>query len=64
VTSPRARLLCIQPPGTGEAFYRNASRPVAGAGVPPVDFDRLREIAVETGATTIVGPPPFAVTAS
>jgi hypothetical protein len=27
-----------------------------------LDFDRLREVAVETGATTIVGPPPFAVT--
>lgn len=24
----------------------------------PVDFDRIREIAVETGATTILAPPP------
>lgn len=59
VTSERARLLCIQTPGSGQAFYRNASRPLAEDGTGPVDFERLREIAVETGATTIVGPPPF-----
>lgn len=60
VTSPRARLLCIQTPGSGETFYRDASVPAADSGPGPVDFDRLREVAVETGATTIVGPPPFA----
>ena len=27
--------------------------------VSVVNFDRLREIAIQTGATTIVGPPPF-----
>jgi quercetin dioxygenase-like cupin family protein len=61
VTSPRARLLCIQTPGSGQAFYRNASQPATESGTGPVDFDRLRQIAVETGATTIVGPPPFAM---
>lgn len=61
VTSPRARLLCIQTPGSGQGFYRDASQPAADSGTGPVDFDRLREIAVETGATTIVGPPPFAM---
>ncbi len=61
VTSPRARLLCIQTPGSGQAFYRGASQPATDAGLGPVDFDRLREVAVETGATTIVGPPPFEV---
>lgn len=61
VTSERARLLCIQTPGSAQAFYRNASQPVADAtGAGPVDFDRIRDVAVETGATTIVGPPPFA----
>ena len=60
VTSPRARLLCIQTPGSGQAFYRNASQPATESGIGPVDFDRLGEVAVETGATTIVGPPPFA----
>ena len=60
VTSEHARLLCIQTPGSGQAFYRNASQPAKASGTGPVDFDRLREVAVETGATTIVGPPPFA----
>ncbi len=63
VTSERARLLCIQTPGSGQAFYRNASQP-ATTGDGPVDFDRLRKVAVETGATTIVGPPPFAMSSS
>jgi quercetin dioxygenase-like cupin family protein len=60
VTSERARLLCIQTPGSGQAFYRSASQPATTSGSGPVDFDRLRDVAVETGATTIVGPPPFA----
>lgn len=61
VTSERTRLLCIQTPGSGQAFYRNASQPPTTAGAGTVDFKRLAEIAVQTGATTIVGPPPFAV---
>ena len=64
VTSAHARLLCIQTPGSGQAFYRDASQPATTAGPGPVDFDRLREVAVETGATTIVGPPPFALSSS
>jgi quercetin dioxygenase-like cupin family protein len=64
VTSEQARLLCIQTPGSGQAFYRNASEPVTAAGPGPVDFDRLRDVAVQTGATTIVGPPPFAMPSS
>jgi quercetin dioxygenase-like cupin family protein len=66
VRSELARLLCIQTPGSGQTFYRDASEPVAaaGRGPGPVDFDRLREVAVQTGATTIVGPPPFAVPSS
>ena len=27
VTSPQARMLCLQTPGSGEAFYRDASEP-------------------------------------
>ena len=61
VTSERARLLCIQTPGSGQAFYRNASEPETTTGPGPVDFDRLRDVAVQTGATTILGPPPFAM---
>jgi quercetin dioxygenase-like cupin family protein len=64
VTSDHARLLCIQTPGSGQPFYRNASEPVTADATGPVDFDRLRDVAVETGATTIVGPPPFSMSSS
>jgi quercetin 2,3-dioxygenase len=63
VTSERARLLCIQTPGSGQAFYRNASLPATESGDGPVDFDRVGEVAVESGGTTMVGPPPFAMAA-
>ena len=59
VTSNRARVLAIQTPGSGQAFYRDASEPANESGTGPVDFDRIREVAAETGATTILGPPPF-----
>jgi quercetin dioxygenase-like cupin family protein len=59
VTSERARVLAIQTPGSGQAFYRSASQPADESGTGPVDFDRIHEVAVETGATTILGPPPF-----
>lgn len=65
VTSERARILGIQTPGSGQAFYRDASEPVAaGSSSGTVDFDRLRAVAIATGATTIVGPPPFAAGAA
>ncbi|MEO6469257.1 MAG: cupin domain-containing protein [Acidimicrobiia bacterium] len=60
VMSAHARVLCIQTPGSGQAFYQNASQPATKSGTGPMDFDRLREVALETGATTIVGAPPFA----
>lgn len=63
VTSERARIVTIQSPGSGQAFYRDASVPVTKGGTAPVDFERLQQIAVETGATTILGPPPFAMPA-
>ena len=60
VTSGRARMLCLQTPGSGEAFYRDASEPVtAGQSAPPVDFDRVRAAAASTGAIELLGPPPF-----
>src|SRR5919198_5312474 len=34
VTSPTARVLCLQTPGSAEAFYRGASEP-AGSDTPP-----------------------------
>jgi len=55
-----ARMLCIHTPGNGEAFYRIASEPApAGSPPAPVDFDRVRAAAAETGTTVILGPPPF-----
>jgi quercetin dioxygenase-like cupin family protein len=60
VTSPKARMLCFQNPGSGERFYLDASEPVsqeAPGGV--VDFDRVRASAAKTGAIEILGPPPF-----
>ena len=60
VKSDRARVLAIQTPGSGEVFYREASEAVAdGISSGPVDFERLGAIAAATGATTILGPPPF-----
>ena len=59
VTTPTARMLCLQTPGGGEPFYRHASDP-AGVGDPPMpDFGRVREAAAATGAIEILGPPPF-----
>ncbi|TDP94827.1 cupin domain-containing protein [Labedaea rhizosphaerae] len=55
-----ARMLCLQTPGGGGAFYRHASEPARPGDQPyPVDFDRVRAAAVATGAIEILGPPPF-----
>ena len=60
VTSTVARMLCLQTPGNGEAFYRLASEPApAGSAPVPVDFERVRIAAEQTGAIEILGPPPF-----
>ena len=59
VTSETARLLAFQTPGAGAAFYRGASEPAANDGEGPVDFARVQAMAKETGATEILGPPPF-----
>jgi quercetin dioxygenase-like cupin family protein len=60
VTSPEARFLTIQTPGTDESFYRLASEPALEGSEPAaVDFDRVRQAALETGAIQILGPPPF-----
>jgi quercetin dioxygenase-like cupin family protein len=61
VVSPTARLLSFQTPGSAEAFYWGASEP-AGETDGAVNFDRIREVAAETGATNVLGPPPFART--
>jgi hypothetical protein len=60
VTSAQATMLCLQTPGGGEAFYRRASEPaIQGEPSAPIDFDRVRETATQTGAIEILGPPPF-----
>jgi quercetin dioxygenase-like cupin family protein len=61
VTSPRARILFLETPGSSEAFYRGASEPwtrdLEAAGL--VDFDRVRASAERNGGIEILGPPPF-----
>jgi len=58
VTSERARILSIVTPGArAESFYRKASTPGESG---PVDFGKVGAAAEETGATIILGPPPFA----
>lgn len=57
VTSEYARILSIVTPGSVAAFYRNASVPGESG---PVDFAKVGQAAKETGATVILGPPPFA----
>jgi hypothetical protein len=62
ITSETAHMLALQTPGTGEAFYREASDPVdaaTDASYPP-DWDRLREVAGRSSSIELVGPPPFA----
>jgi hypothetical protein len=59
VTSPTARTFAVLTPGAAGRFYWEASEP-AGEGNGPVDFDRIREVAMATGITDVQGPPPFA----
>ena len=58
VLSPFARVLACQVPGAAARFYWDASEP-AGDLDGPVDFDRVRDVAANTGATNLLGPPPF-----
>ena len=54
------RLLCMQTPGTGQAFFRHASEPSAHDDIAgPVDFARVPEAAKDSGSLEILGPPPF-----
>lgn len=61
VTSETARLLCLETPGSSEAFYRGASEPLTLnlQTTAPVDFDRVRASAARNGGIDILGPPPF-----
>ena len=61
VTSETARILALQTPGSGEAFYRDASEPATAETDPGrTDFGRLRAAAERHPDTIeILGPPPF-----
>ena len=62
VTSPTARILEIQTPGSGGAFYLGASElatPELEAAAP-VDFDRVVASGATNGGFQMLGPPPFA----
>jgi quercetin dioxygenase-like cupin family protein len=63
VVSSTARVLTFQTPGTAEPFYRGASEPAGADPDPagPVDFDRVRDAAMQSGGMKVLGPPPFAL---
>ena len=64
VTSETARMLALQTPGSGEAFYRDATEPATDetdAERPP-ELDRLRAAAERhPDIIQLLGPPPFEV---
>src|ERR671917_1892795 len=61
VTSESALILALQTPGSGEAFYREASQPASAETDPGrTDWERLRAAAERHPDTIeILGPPPF-----
>jgi quercetin dioxygenase-like cupin family protein len=61
VTSESALILALQTPGSGEAFYREASEPATAETDPGrTDWDRLRAAAERhPDIIQILGPPPF-----
>src|SRR5918995_6820714 len=61
VTSERALILTLQTPGSGEAFYRDASEPSTNDTDPArTDFDRVRAAAARhPDLMQILGPPPY-----
>ncbi|HEX2737333.1 MAG TPA: cupin domain-containing protein [Acidimicrobiia bacterium] len=60
VVSDQARLLTLQTPGIGQAFYRGASEPATDDTSETVDIARIQASAKENPrAIEILGPPPF-----
>ncbi len=62
VASESALILFLQTPGSGEAFYRDASEPSTDEAdaEKPADLDRLRAAAEShPDIIEILGPPPF-----
>jgi quercetin dioxygenase-like cupin family protein len=66
VLSAEARMITIQSPGAvGQAFYRGASEAAVDDDADNLDLARLRGTAAENPrGITILGPPPFATTAT
>jgi quercetin dioxygenase-like cupin family protein len=61
VTSETARVLGLQTPGTGWAFYEALTEPVTSAEDEsrPPDWARLREVAERSESIELLGPAPF-----
>lgn len=60
MATTETRLLCMQIPGAGQAFFRHASEPSADDRIDrPVDFARVRTAANDYGGVQFLGPPPF-----
>ena len=61
VTSESALIFVLQTPGSGEAFYRDATEPATAETDPErTDWDRLRAAAERhPDIIQILGPPPF-----
>lgn len=60
VTADDTRILCLQTPGSCQAFYLGASEPLTADTARVVDFDRIRESGAANGGIELLGPPPFA----
>lgn len=61
VLSDTARVLDIQTPGAGDAFYLGASETATGS-TSTVDIARVQASARDNGGVDLLGPPPFAAT--
>jgi quercetin dioxygenase-like cupin family protein len=60
VVSDRARLLSLQTPATGQAFYRDASEPATPDRADAVDVARVQASAkANPRGVELLGPPPF-----
>jgi len=61
VVTHSARLLTLQTPGIGQAFYRGASEPTTADTSDTFDIARLQGSAKDNPrAIELLGPPPFA----
>ena len=61
MATTETRLLCMQTPGGGQAFFRHASEPSTVDRIEgPLDFSRVQAVAHRYGGVEFVGPPPFA----